>query len=195
MTKLPQKYDKQIIYLYFRVNGKQLIAEKMNRIILSLFLVVITTCHAQQTQADSFWNNVRYGGGLGLSFGNNSSSLQLAPSAIYQVNPYFATGLGLQMNYTRVRDFRFLGYGGTVLALFNPIPSIQLSSELEQWRINSEESLNGEEFEDNYWLTALFLGIGYRANNVTVGIRYDVLYNDNRSLNVDPWVPFVRVYF
>ena len=167
----------------------------MTRIILSLFLLGISYSQAQPLSTDSFWSKVRYGGGLGLGFGNDSFNLQLAPSAIYEVNPYFATGLGLQLNYTQIGDFQFLGYGGTVLGLFNPIQNIQLSTELEQWRINREESLDGAVLEDDYWLTSLFFGLGYRSNNVTFGIRYDVLFDENRSLNVDPWVPFVRVYF
>ncbi|MEM1338600.1 MAG: alpha-ketoglutarate decarboxylase [Bacteroidota bacterium] len=167
----------------------------MTRIILSLFLLVITSSQAQQSQTDAFWSKVRYGGSFGLSFGNNGSSLQLAPSAIYQANPYFATGLGLQLNYAQFGDLQFIGYGGSILGLFNPTQNIQLSTELEQWRINREESLDGGNREENYWLTSLFFGIGYRTNTVTFGIRYDVLFDENRSLTIDPWVPFVRVYF
>jgi len=167
----------------------------MTRNLTFLFLVTTIFCHAQLSNRNSFWENVRYGGGLGLGFGNDSFNLQLAPSAIYDVNPYYSTGLGLQLNYTQFGDRNFLGYGGTLIHLFNPIPSLQLSAELEQWRINFEESLDGGTFEDNYWLTSLFLGAGYRSGNVIVGIRYDVLYDEDQSLNIDPWVPFVRVYF
>ena len=30
---------------------------------------------------------------------------------------------------------------------------------------------------------------------VTVGIRFDVLYDSNRSLYANEWSPFIRVYF
>ena len=33
-----------------------------------------------------FWNNVRFGGGLGLSFGSDFFSGTIAPSAIYEFN-------------------------------------------------------------------------------------------------------------
>ncbi len=161
------------------------------------FLILLTSflCYGQQNDLHPFWGKVRYGGGLGLGFGNNSFNLQIAPNAIYDVNPYFSTGLGLQFNYTQFGDRNFLGYGGSLINLFNPIPGIQVSAELEQWRINFEESLDGGNFEDNYWLTSLFFGVGYRTGNVTVGIRYDVLYDEERSLNVDPLIPFIRVFF
>ena len=68
--------------------------------------------------------------------------------------------------------------------------------ELEQLRVNrSFEVVGAPNLEDNYWSPALFLGVGYSNRNVTVGIRYDVLYDDEKSIYADPWMPFVRVYF
>ena len=49
---------------------------------------------AQMTQnyrSPNFWDNVRFGGGLGLGFGNDFFSGSITPSAIYQVNDKFAT--------------------------------------------------------------------------------------------------------
>lgn len=160
-----------------------------------LFILLTTGVAIGQQNNGDFWSNVRYGGGMALGFGNNSFNLQLAPSAIYDVNQQFSTGIGLQLNYTQFGDRNFLGYGGSLINLYDPIPGLQLSAELEQWRINFEESLVGGNFEDRYWLTSFFIGAGYRSGNVIVGLRYDVLYDENRSLNVDPWVPFVRVFF
>lgn len=152
--------------------------------------------NAQQTDPHPFWSKVRYGGNLGLGFGNNTFNLQVAPSAIYEANTYYATGLGLQLNYSKFNENTFLAYGATWMNFVNPIPEIQLSAELEQWRVNlSENSSFTQSTEENYWLMALFLGIGYRTSNITVGIRYDVLYDENRSIYANPWAPFFRVYF
>ena len=49
-------------------------------------------------QAASFGSKMRYGGGLGLSFGRDAYSLNLAPSAIYQANEQFAFGLGASLS-------------------------------------------------------------------------------------------------
>lgn len=143
----------------------------------------------------TFWSRVRYGGGLGLGFGNDSFNAQLAPSAIYQANPYFATGLGLNFNYARSGDAKFTAYGGSVLTLFNPIPQIQLSAEFEEMRVHRDFGSSLPAIEDDYWLPALFAGLGYGNGNVTVGIRYDLLYNEEKSIYANAWIPFVRFYF
>lgn len=149
---------------------------------------------ATSSQSD-FWQKVRYGGGLGLGFGNNTFNAAISPSAIYQANPQFAAGVGLNFNYAKFNDNKLLAYGGSLLSLYNPIPYIQLSGEFEQLRINRTIEAVPNDIEDNYWLPALFLGVGYSNRNVTIGIRYDVLYDEGRSIYADPWMPFVRVYF
>jgi hypothetical protein len=143
----------------------------------------------------AFWSKVRYGGGIGLGFGNNSFNAQLAPSAIYQANPYFATGLGLNFNYAKFGDAKFTAYGGSVLSLFNPIPQIQLSAEFEELRVQRNFGDGLPDAEESYWLPALFAGIGYGNGNVTIGIRYDLLYDEDKSIYSNAWMPFVRVYF
>lgn len=167
----------------------------MIRNLIILFLLATFLCNAQQSDPHPFWGKVRYGGGLGLGFGNNSFNLQLAPSAIYEANTYYATGLGLQLNYSKFREDKFLGYGASWMNFFNPVPMIQLSTELEQWRVNLSNDSFGSTIEDNYWLTSLFVGVGYRSNGITFGIRYDVLYDEDRSIYADPWIPFVRFFF
>ena len=149
------------------------------------------TCSVSMGQTSSFWSQVRYGGGIGLSFGNESVQIGLAPSAIYQVNNYAAVGLGLNYTYSKIFDTKFSAIGGSVIGLVNPIPALQLSGEFEQLYVNS--SFGPE--KDSYWLPALFLGLGFSTGPVTFGIRYDVLYDSDRSLYADPWIPFVRVYF
>ncbi|MDP5157782.1 MAG: hypothetical protein NWQ07_04300 [Flaviramulus sp.] len=39
------------------------------------------------------------------------------------------------------------------------------------------------------------LALGYRNGNVTFGIRYHVLNDDQKSIRIDHWIPFVRFYF
>jgi len=143
-----------------------------------------------------FWSQVRFGGGIGLGFTNRGFNGSISPSAIYQVNDQFATGLSLNFNYAKFDDDKLLAYGGSVLTLFNPIPFLQLSGEFEQLRINRTYSLiGGQQVENNYWSPALFLGLGYTNNFMTVGVRYDVLYDAGKSVYANAWMPFVRVYF
>ncbi|HEX8269933.1 MAG TPA: hypothetical protein VF581_08570 [Flavobacterium sp.] len=143
-----------------------------------------------------FWRRTQFGGGLGLSFGTDYTNVMVAPSAIYNFSDYFAAGIGLQGSYIKVREqYDSFLYGGSLIGLFNPIEEIQVSAELEQLRVNTEFDYLGESYDDNFWNTALFLGVGYRAQNVTIGIRYNVLHDDNDRVYYDPFMPFVRVYF
>lgn len=66
---------------------------------------------------------------------------------------------------------------------------------MEQLRVNRQLELDGGNREDNYWSPALFLGIGYGNRNLTVGIRYNVLHDHQKSIYADAFTPYVRVYF
>ena len=169
------------------------------RISLFLLLLICTSSFSQNratSQKSEFWQHVRFGGGIGLSFGDGFFSGTLAPTAIYEVSNDVALGIGLNGTYNSQENF----YNSTILgvsalALFNPFNGLQLSTEFEQLKVNRnyEDSLNIE--DENYWYPALFIGAGYRSGNVTIGIRYDVLYDDQKSIYADSWVPFVRVFF
>lgn len=158
---------------------------------------ILGLCLAQGNGAASdFWNRVRFGGGIGLGFANNIFNASVSPSGIYQANENFATGVGLNFNYAKFNDDKFIAYGASFMNFYNPIPAIQLSAEMEQWRVSRRQSgLGGGTAGNNYWTSALFLGIGYSTRNVTVGLRYDVLYDDAKSIYIDPLMPFFRVYF
>jgi hypothetical protein len=147
------------------------------------------------SQKSDFWRRVNFGGGLGLGFTNGGFNASVSPSAIYNFNDQFATGISLNFNYAKFNEDKFLAYGGSILSLYNPIPQIQLSAELEQLRINRTLQGFPDDIKDNYWSPALFLGLGYRTNNITVGLRYDILYDDERSIYANALLPFVRVYF
>lgn len=180
---------------------------KKNSIIdLTLLLTIVflfgfkSEIYAQEntqikTKSD-FWKHVQFGGGLGLGFGNGYADIMVAPSAIYNFNSYFSAGLGAQYNYVKQRNFYSANmYGGSLIALFHPIEELQISSELEQLRVNRtfEDSFGSE--KQDFWNTALFLGAGYRNQNVTIGIRYNVLHKDRDNIYAEAFMPFVRIYF
>lgn len=161
-----------------------------------LFLLLFILCRGQNPlQRNEFWNNVRFGGGVGLGFTNGGFNGFISPSAIYQVNDRFATGASLSFNYAKFNDNKLVAYGGSILSLYDPIRFLQLSAEFEQLRINRTVALVGSDLESNYWSPALFLGIGYTDRNFTLGVRYDILYDDTKSIYANAWMPFVRVYF
>jgi len=171
---------------------------KKNYLLTLLGCLVFTFCMAQNSNSETnaFWENVRFGGGIGLSFGDNFFSASLSPSAIYEFNNQFALGIGLNGSYAKQNGiYKSTVLGGSISALFNPIDVIQLSAELEELHVNQKFDARLSLLNNNYWYSALFLGAGYRNRNMTIGIRYDVLYDENKSIYADPWIPFIRFYF
>jgi hypothetical protein len=143
-----------------------------------------------------FWKNVQFGGGLGLSFGSGYTDISIAPSAIYNVNPYLAVGLGLQGSYVSSKGYYYSAiYGASILTYINPIPQIQLSINLNESRVNNYYETLGGNYSEDFWNTALFLGAGYRTGNVTIGLSYNVLFDENDNVYGDALTPFVRAYF
>lgn len=167
--------------------------------LISTTLLFSSLLFAQQQTASpkmqsDFWRKVQFGGGIGLSFGSGYTDISLAPSAIYNFNQYVALGLGAQYTYVKQKNYYASNlYGGSIIALFNPIEEIQLSAELEELRVNVNLIGSNSNSQD-YWNTGLFLGAGYRAGNVTIGARYNVL-NDTNNVYSNAFMPFIRVYF
>ena len=177
---------------------------KSNYFKISLLFLFVFCFHfkifSQATSAkthNQFWENVSFGGGFGLSFGDGFFSGSLAPSAVYNFSPFVSAGFGLNATYNRQKNvFSSTILGGSIIGLFNPFDQVQLSTEFEQLNVNKDfEDGFVSNTRDNFWATALFLGAGYRSGPVTFGIRYDVLYDEENSVYADPWLPFVRVFF
>lgn len=166
-------------------------------LILALIMVGFSALSFSQADEDisTFWNNVRFGGGIGLSFGNGFFSGTLAPSGIYEFNPNFGLGLGLNATYNSLKNrYNSTILGASVIGLYSPIQELQVSSEFEQLNV-SQKFENSSLDNRNYWVPALFMGLGYRTNNIIIGMRYDLLYNKDKSIYADPWMPFIRVFF
>lgn len=146
---------------------------------------------------NNFWDNVQFGGGLGLNFGNGFFTGAISPNALYRVSPFVATGVGLNFQYSSQRDvFKSTVVGGSIIGLFSPAREIQLSTEFEQLYVNrdfDDQFLSNA--DDSYWYPALFLGVGYTSGRMTFGIRYDVLYDEDKSIQPEAWMPFVRFWF
>ncbi len=174
-----------------------------NCIIIVAALLIFAPAKSQNDT--NFWNDVRFGGTAGVAFGNNYTDITLAPGMLYEVNQYVGVGLGLQGTYVNYKDFyESYIYGASVIGILNPIPEVQLSAELEQLRvnltydedyINTHYYINDSDRKRNFWNTALFLGAGYRMENVTVGVRYNVLFREEDMVYSDAFMPFIRVYF
>ena len=168
---------------------------KMTIVFFALNFSFLNSVSAQQNTSD-FMSHVRFGGSIGLSFGDGFFSGTLAPSAIYEFNDQVALGMGLNGTYNTQKNFyKSTILGGSIIGLFNPINEIQLSAEFEQLHVNRRYDSFLNVSDDTYWSPALFVGAGFRSSNVTFGIRYDLLFDENKSIYADAWAPFVRFYF
>ena len=171
----------------------------------------LTTCFllgfnsfAQENQdtykprSTNFFSDVQFGGGLGIGFGEGFTNIAVSPMALKPITEQFSAGLGLQFNYLKSKGFyESTSYGANILGIYSPAEMIQLSAELEQLRVNNTwTDLPSATYQTrNFWNTALFLGAGYTNENVTIGVRYNVLYNENDLVYNQAWMPFIRVFF
>lgn len=174
--------------------------QSIRTILLSFSLLFFAAVQGQVlpnlNQPSEFWKHVRFGGGVGMSFGDGYMSGTLAPSAIYQVTPQFAMGVGLNGTINKRKNYyKSTILGGSLIALYNIIPELQISGEFEELHVTRKWETNGANITDKYWYPALFLGAGFRTGNVTMGIKYDVLHDNKKSIYAEAYMPFVRVYF
>ncbi len=172
---------------------------KSKTITTIFFLFLFSFSYSQTITKDHsnvFWKKVQFGGGLGLNFGTGYTEITLAPSAIYPVNNYVSLGAGLLGSFTNSKNYYTTGvYGVSAISLFNPIEKIQLSLEVEQARVNTQLQMIPNPVTKNYWNTGLYVGAGYRNGNVTLGARYNLLFDKDKSIYSDALMPFVRFYF
>ncbi len=160
-------------------------------IIPFLFLISLTGFSQTIDKQPSFWDNVQFGGGLGFGFGSNRTTISVAPSAIYNFNPKFSLGLGASYLYSKNGDLKSNVFGASVLSLYNPFEQFQLSAEFEQLFVNQKIGT----LKSNFDYPALYLGAAYRVGNFSAGLRYDVLYDSNKSIYASAFSPIFRFYF
>ena len=151
----------------------------------------------KKKEKSEFWKRVNYGGGLGLNFSSNSTSINISPSAIYSVSNNFSTGIGINFGYTKFKidDVKQFNYGLSSINLYNPFEELQLSAEFEYLFINQSYKIEDIKIKNDFNFPALYLGAGYRVGNFTAGLRYDILYNEEKSISSSAWAPFARFYF
>ncbi len=168
---------------------------------LLLFLGLPSAVWAQEkklpkAKTDAFWDHVQFGGGFGISTSRDYTDITIAPSAIYNFDDYFALGLGLQYSHLKQRNFYNSNIvGGSIIGLFNPIEEIQLSLEVEEMHVNNTYTDVYNNIKKSFWNTGLYIGGGYRADNVTIGARFNVLFDKNKDIYGSAFMPFIRVYF
>ncbi len=174
----------------------------MQKSIFLLALLLLTTIHVNSqnsiTQEPRFIDNVRFGGSINMGFSKNHSTFAISPSAIYDFSNMFSAGLSLTYIYLKNKStFQSTTniFGGSVLALFRPIQSFQLSAEFEELKLN-DKIVYDVDNQISTWQPALYLGAEYVMGNIAVGFHYDVLFvKATNVIYAAAFTPVVRVYF
>lgn len=169
--------------------------------IICLVLSQTTFSQSPENQEENFWSKVRFGGNVGLGFTNNVFNAVLAPTAVYQFNDKVSAGVGLNFGYSTFNNeqagqkSRLLNYGGSIIGLYSPFQGIQLSLEFEEIGVTQFTEILDQDITTSYIYPALFVGAGYQTGNVSFGMRYDLLYDEQKSIYGSAYIPFVRVFF
>ena len=167
-------------------------------LLLTIISLVHLTVFAQNSEIgqNRFIDNVRFGGGINMGMGSSYSTFSISPSAIYDFSNEFSAGLSL--TYVYVKNKSTLNsttniYGGSILALYKPISNLQFSTEFEQLKIDQKYAFVNN---SDLWQSALYIGAEYVTGSISMGLRYDVLFDKNTNVIYSSALsPVFRVYF
>lgn len=141
-----------------------------------------------------FQKHWSFGGNIGLSFWNGGTDILIGPKAYYNISPIFLTGFGLTYIYseynTTIISYHSNSFGGSILLAVRPVPFLQVSVEYEGLQTNYSGY-----YSDEYFVNSLYFGLSFVTGPVSFGIRYDVLYDVNKSIYSSAWNPIVGFYF
>lgn len=137
---------------------------------------------------------LKFGMGFGFSF-VGGTNISLSPNLMYRVSDKVSVGAGLQFNYLGIKNLqRSVTYGANVLAFYTPVNKLLTTLEFVQLKVNRK--ILADNMEDDFWDTALFVGAGYQITpKISAGAKYNVLYNEDKSIYSSPVVPFVNITF
>ncbi len=179
----------------------------MKRLVLGwLFLGMALTAQAQYLPVSKMTNSpaaaakkthTRLGfyGGFGLGFTSTGFYADLQPGIIYRLKPEFHLGanafIGYQSYHTaNVSSHQWI-YGYDLLALYLPWRFLELSADYQDLTV--KRTVNNE--TSQWEVPAFYLGVAYRTGRVAVGFRYDLLFQQGRSIYPTAFTPFVRIYW
>jgi hypothetical protein len=137
-------------------------------------------------------DKLKIGCGFGLNF-VGGTNISISPNVIYSVSEKVAIGFGLQWNYLDLKNIQSTtSYGATTLFQFKPSQKISTLLEFAQLRVSTKSEITNT--EKNYWDSALFIGAGYNiTKKISIGAKYNFLYNEDESIYSSPVIPFVNI--
>lgn len=156
-----------------------------------------------QTQIDSLKTvenplnnekNLKFGLGFGLNF-VGGTSVSLSPNLTYRINDKMSAGAGLLFNYNAVKNLQTTTtIGANAIFNYYPLEKLLTMAEFAEMNVNRNNKVTAT--KDQFWDSALFVGVGYQITpKISVGGKYNLLYDKDKSVYSSPFVPFVNISF
>ncbi|WP_395093301.1 hypothetical protein ACF3NR_03470 [Vaginella massiliensis] len=140
----------------------------------------------------------RFGGGLGLGFGNNGYfAVGIIPSVGYIISEQFEGGLILGYTYSKDDYVKQNTFNVGPYVNYFPISSLFLRANY-MYYTGKVTFDNANSYNYNFDESALWLGGGYQSSGAVrfqIGMMYNVLYDKKSSRFATPWQPIVGVSF
>jgi len=157
------------------------------------FLVFSNALFGQQE------NNKKIGfyGGFGLSLSTGFTYISLQPGIIYHLHPKYRMGAGIQYTYLKSNktyygvNYSYNIFGFNVMNMYYPAKELEISVEFEDLYVNQKYN----DVRHKFWSPSLFGGMGYRYGQVVAGFKFNFLFDREKSIYQDAFIPFIRVYF
>ncbi|MEP3371823.1 MAG: outer membrane beta-barrel protein [Maribacter dokdonensis] len=139
---------------------------------------------------------LKFGCGFGLNF-LGGTNISLSPNLIYIVSDNFSLGAGVQGSYNSIKNVqKTTTFGANVIGQYNLSKKLMSLLEFAQLKVNTKQETPTGEIKDDFWESALFVGAGYNINNkISIGAKFNVLYDDDESVYSSPIIPFVNITF
>ena len=173
----------------------------MHKIFILLTLIIFVNLDLFSQNSDlgqhRFIDDVRFGGGINIGVGSSYSTFSISPSALYDFSNEFSAGVSF--TYVYVKNKSTISsttniYGGSLLAFYKPISTLQFSTEFEQLKIDQAYASLNE--NASLWQPALYIGAEYVTGNISMGLRYDVLFDKTTNVIYSSALsPVFRIYF
>lgn len=141
-------------------------------------------------------SNWKFGMGFGLNF-VGGTNISLAPNLNYKVSDKVSFGIGIQYNYSAIKDLQKTStIGGTIVTYFSPVKKITTLLEFAELNVSTKRETPDGQITNTYWDSALFVGAGVNiTNKITIGAKYNMLYKEGESVYTSAIIPFVNITF
>ena len=136
---------------------------------------------------------------LGVGFGLNfvgATNISLSPNLSYKVSDKVSFGVGIQGSYSSIKNLQnTTTFGGNLIGIYSPVNKLSLLLEFVELNVTTKTE-TPPATKDSYWDSALFVGAGFNiTSKISVGAKYNVLYDENKSVYTSAIIPFVNITF